>query len=750
MGADCQIPICAQDCLNGGVCKAPDTCLCYQWENTFRDGRLNGGRPLYQDPSGAPLLTGWTGFDCGTPICVQAVSFYQNIAQTPSNEHTAWKFQTTIPPPIGNSPPSAPVLHVLGGHGGDNRLTCLDPATGLEQPRCPQYDVYVVGNEGATFQGGCGWDPYDTGCCEEASVIGFVNCYVCPPALRRESNNTFFCHGDVETHLGIQITDLPSLRAPYQGSPITFLKDAKNIKYCGRYHRPRYHDPKQSPEDMGIVRYYTDFLYRPDYSNRNYLNTLTSNRFLCNIDVWEQGDYYDDAGLTKLQSMGSVYPLSPTGRHIRINYANMLPDVTTGTFYKGPKVLGEGVYGCRNSGSCVAPDICSCQDGYSGNDCNQPLCRHLRPSGEVSSCNNGGICVSKDDCACVKVASVLHALYPTSPAGITGWSGSDCNIPMCVQGYYDPFCTDLPEAPSGEGCYRCANGGNCTAPDVCTCDPKWSGFDCRTPVCKAVADPLTRTQLATVFEDKIISFEEDPCGYEALYGVRGWKGTKYARGNCTQPNVCSCLCKDSYSAKDCKKTGKHCNGPWQDPLSKYRNVLTSRATGLGFSGSWIFGSTDCAEGYEGNVNDMDQFTTCHLTIYKPVLLERNTQQMVAGIVLAGLTISIVYYFVAARLKQKFLLAKVSVGAWVGGCASSGPLLPSPLLPLLLYSQRPPPSLPPSLPPRSSGGAPSAPRRKACCAPARSGGAAWTARAPWRRAERARPCPSPPAAKRERK
>jgi hypothetical protein len=35
-----------------------------------------------------------------------------------------------------------------------------------------------------------------------------------------------------------------------------------------------------------------------------------------------------------------------------------------------------------------------------------------------------------------------------------------------------------------QGVYVCANGGNCTAPDVCECAPGWIGFDCRTPVCE--------------------------------------------------------------------------------------------------------------------------------------------------------------------------------------------------------------------------------------------------------------------------
>ena len=655
-GPDCTIPICAQDCMNGGTCVAPDTCKCAQWDNVFRDGRLNGGRPLYQDQLGFPLKTGWTGFDCATPICVQAKSFLLNMADDVSSKHRAWFYRNK-----NISIPDASTLEKLGGHGGDNRLSCIDPLTGKLQPRCPQYNVYVTGNEGATFQSGCGYDHYDTGCCEDDPVqLGFVICYVCPPSLRMVTNNTFFCHGEyIEKRA--QASDLESLRAPFQGSPLTFLKDEANIKMCGRYHRPRYHNPNLVPEDMGIVRYYTDFLFRPLYSNRNYLNTLTSDRFLCNVDLWEQGDYVDDggAGLSGVQQMGSIWPLE-RGRHIRVNFANMLPNTekNDGTFVVGPKIPGEGVYACLNQGSCVAPDICSCTDGYDGYDCNTPLCRHLQPSGAVSSCANGGICSKRDTCDCVQVQSLLFQLYPDTPTGLTGWSGSDCTIPMCSQGYYDPFCTDLPEAPAGEGCYRCANAGNCTAPDVCTCAPGWGGFDCRTPLCHVVADPLTRTQLATVFEDKVISFEDDPCGYEALYGVRGWQGTKYPRGNCTKPNVCTCLCKDTYSAKNCKKTGKNCNGPWQDALSQYRNVLTSRTTGLGFDGSWVFGSTNCAKGYEGNVNDMDQFVSCHLTIYEPSVMERSTVQIVVGFVIAGFTIAVVYYFVAARIKQRFLLAKV--------------------------------------------------------------------------------------------
>jgi hypothetical protein len=43
-GTDCRTPVCEQECLNGGVCVAPNTCQC--------------------PPD-------WTGFECSNPVCTQ-------------------------------------------------------------------------------------------------------------------------------------------------------------------------------------------------------------------------------------------------------------------------------------------------------------------------------------------------------------------------------------------------------------------------------------------------------------------------------------------------------------------------------------------------------------------------------------------------------------------------------------------------------------------------------------------------------
>jgi len=632
-GFDCSIPMCAQECQNGGECVAPDTCRCNQWDNTFRDGRVAGGRPLFQDDNGDPLPSGWTGFDCSTPICVQAETFIQNV---PLDE-----------------PSYASVSNrgygIIGGRGADGLMECTD-ANGITQPRCPDFDLYVTGNDGRSWQSGCGWDPIDTGCClfKPGSDVE-MECYYCDPGQQRlaPDNSSFYCVGGM-----VAVTLFTTSPESFQvADQYDFTDASQNVRLCGEYHNPRSREYGDGGEvSYGEAKYYFNVL-EPSKSNFNYRANYSSDLFLCGVSYWEQGDYIDDAGLGSISAVGSVYGLD-SGRHIRINTPNIQVDVATQTFTRGDKIRGEGVYRCFNGGSCLAPDVCTCADGYEGDDCNTPLCRHRQVDGAVSSCLNGGICSLKDSCDCIQTDSVLWQVHPLTSRGSTGWTGSDCSMPICIQGYYDPFCGDLPQAPGGEGCFRCANGGNCTAPDVCTCAEGWTGFDCKTPVCETVADPLTRTQLGTVFEDKVIAFESDPCGVESIYGRRGWKGTKYARGNCTEPNQCTCLCKVPYFRKACHKSGELCDGPWQDNMVESRNLPGARGP------EFTFGTTNCYYGYEGNVDSFDRFTTCHQTIYRPSSSEESSLALIVSFTCVGFVLILVYRYASVRIKRRFLLAKI--------------------------------------------------------------------------------------------
>ena len=642
-GAFCETPICAQECQNKGVCVAPDVCQCKQFPSTFRDNRENGGRPQFQKVDGSPMDSGWTGYDCSIPICVQAQrddgsGFLLNTRN--ENGYTE-----------------------MGGHGGDDLLTCTALVNGVEvvQPRCPQFDRKVTGNNGRSFQSGCGYDPLDTGCCMEPSPNpdNMITCLYCPREAIKMDNNTLFCtitsDCDSDPKVGC-IQEQKSAVDSFTQADYDFIDESGNFKYCGKYHSPRRYPKSDAPQlDIGSAVYFVPVnpSRRYLYSSYNQRSNFTSNRFLCNVDFWYQGDYNDDAGLGSAEGVGSIHGLT-YGRHIRVNDPNLFSNnsATQEITVAGPKLAGEGLYSCFNGGSCLGPDLCSCKDGYAGFDCNEPLCRHLRMDGSVSACMNSGICENRDKCDCVKSESVLWTVHKQAPRGLTGWSGSDCSIPMCTQGHFDPFCTDLPQAPAGQGCYRCANSGNCTAPDICTCAPGWTGFDCKTPVCETFADPLTRKQLGTVFEEKIIAFESDPCGVESIYGISGWKGRKYTRGNCTLPNQCTCLCKDKFNVKACHKAGVQCDGPWQDPLYQIRNVLGGRGV------SYTFGTTPCSSGYEGNVDYMDRFTTCHLNIYVPSDIERASITYIIIIAVTGFFAAVIYGFIRRRLARQYLLAQI--------------------------------------------------------------------------------------------
>ena len=601
-GDDCMKPTCAQECVNGGKCVAPDTCQCRQWPMSFYDMAVPA-KPLYQKPKalditvvgGEPQLTGYTGFDCSVPICVQANSweyeggggFYINVDD----------FARNIKYVLPLSGYQTKGYREGAGQGPDGVSSCADV-------RCPFFDEMVINNLGQTFQSGCGFDPLfgtqigfgnvgggqaggdtfadgDTdetlGCCLEVAT-GSGKKFLCRRCIGEQiekiENYTCVMDGDYvvlgstytsykRTILDMALKPLPSCygddgagnylngiagetcvdslqskadsllaqcnlmkpfcsvetdpnNANYEGFVIENIDSytqvtTKSFRLCGPtnfFATPR-QELKQRP-----------FMIQPQ-PRRN----KTSNDFLCSIKEWWEGDYLDDGNLNDnhpLVGVGVEYDTRPafvgtttncredgyeldqngrpmgnrpkcTGfpgkRHIRRNHANITYDSNTGKWEYRDSVPGEGVYFCPKGGSCIAPDTCTCADGYAGYACNIPLCRHLQKidsdgNSYVSSCLNGGVCALKDDCHCIQTKSLMYTKYPDSPAGLTGYTGADCSMPMCVQGFYDPYCTNLPEAPGGEGCFRCSNGGNCTAPDTCTCAEGWTGYDCKTPICE--------------------------------------------------------------------------------------------------------------------------------------------------------------------------------------------------------------------------------------------------------------------------
>jgi len=577
-GIDCAIPVCAQNC-NNGKCVAPDVCQCDQWENEWRDGQTGGGAPLYRKPNGDPQMTGWTGFDCSTPICVQSERFRLNVDV---DAYSAAELSG--------------ILFPLGGHGLDGNFIECDSV------RCPVYDEMVTMNNGRSFQSGCGYDPVYTGCCETDGTD--YRCLRCTRA-----------HLDIQqNHLTCIDNDIKIMTySSYEAIPLIFRDENKEIKMC------------DNPLNRNV---------QPE--------VLISDKFHCNRHVWVQGDFIDAAGLEEAVGVGADYGLS-LGRHIRINYNNyILENLETNSWKAGKVVSGEGIFECYNFGSCIAPDTCTCKDGWTGYNCNTPMCRHEQINGAVVGCLNDGVCEDKDQCRCTQTASKLWEDYGVEEGGLTGYTGTDCSMPICVQGFFDPLC----DSPGGEGCFRCANGGKCVTPDTCECPENWIGFDCRTPVCKIEATPVLREQLMTEDIAKIELFEQNPCSLEGIYDPEIIDGVEYFRGKCILPNKCACFCKKRQNGKYCKKYGGgHCKNPFQDPLYEYRDALAPNE---------LFGTRNCWSGYEGAVDDNDDFVSCHMTIFEPKYVVANSVNLIVWGSISVVVIAILYFCVRRywRKKQK--------------------------------------------------------------------------------------------------
>ena len=371
----------------------------------------------------------------------------------------------------------------LGGHGKAGDLKCNTVV-------CPEYDNMVIMNDGQSYQTGCGFDPLDTGCCykfERSSPL--YKCFKCDAGYVEIDDHVLTCPADrVKEWRYDNAKEVPTL--------FRHGKD-KKIKICGLQHNPDYYTSIEPNARVGM-------------SSRNYESNFTSDRFLCKRIFWEQGDFVDYANLENEIGIGADFGLSK-GRHTRVNYNNYQRDQNNPYIWEiGDAIPGEGIFACYNGGSCIAPDICTCRDGFTGFDCSTPLCRHEQIDGKVVGCLNGGTCQNKDTCLCPQIESVLWMKHRSADRAVTGWTGSDCSTPICVQGFYDPKCEES-FARGREGCYRCPNGGFCISPDLCRCKEGWTGFDCKTPICKIVATPLIKKQLMTVDEEKVRLFEKDPC-----------------------------------------------------------------------------------------------------------------------------------------------------------------------------------------------------------------------------------------------
>ncbi|XP_040571520.1 SCO-spondin isoform X2 [Lepeophtheirus salmonis] len=168
---------------------------------------------------------------------------------------------------------------------------------------------------------------------------------------------------------------------------------------------------------------------------------------------------------------------------------------------------------CIN-GNCVLPNVCVCDVGWDG-----PNCEVCIPLG---GCKHGR-CNRPMECNC-----------------IPGWTGGQCNKPECdgcVNGRcYEPKKCICDFGWTGTQCSECKTLRNCkngrcvTHPFQCECYDGWQGIDCSKPICRVPCHPVN--------------------------------------GYCDQPG--ECICHNGWSGRECEECVSYpgCNGtcvnnvPW--------------------------------------------------------------------------------------------------------------------------------------------------------------------------------------------
>ncbi|XP_038664278.1 protein kinase C-binding protein NELL1-like isoform X3 [Scyliorhinus canicula] len=133
--------------------------------------------------------------------------------------------------------------------------------------------------------------------------------------------------------------------------------------------------------------------------------------------------------------------------------------------------------GCRNGGSCVAPQMCSCPPGFTGNGCQI----------DIDECA-GGIIQCHENARCVN---------------LPGWYHCECRAGYHDNGSYSftgETCIDIDEC--GTGLHSCWNDSVCVNLE--------GGFDCRCPIGEHCTGDCTHDE-GLKFNRQVWTLRDDRC-----------------------------------------------------------------------------------------------------------------------------------------------------------------------------------------------------------------------------------------------
>ena len=167
---------------------------------------------------------------------------------------------------------------------------------------------------------------------------------------------------------------------------------------------------------------------------------------------------------------------------------------------------------CNGHGRCEGYDICTCDEGYSGNNCDNTC-----PN---TNCNNGVAIPPDCNCSCNPGYSGNNCDICNKDCGIHGQI-DNCNC-ICKDGYTGDTCNIQPNKCEHPVKIDCHNG-TCQG-GICSCEDGYTGLNCETKL---------------LCNDVNASY----CGENGK-----------VMGNI--PDGCSCLCNTGYSGDRCENINK--------------------------------------------------------------------------------------------------------------------------------------------------------------------------------------------------
>eukprot|EP01080_Neovahlkampfia_damariscottae_P005553 gene5553-9371_t len=184
---------------------------------------------------------------------------------------------------------------------------------------------------------------------------------------------------------------------------------------------------------------------------------------------------------------------------------------------------------CFGRGICIEHDVCQCENGYFGNECDKGIfnCFGIN-STDPSVCSENGQCVDDNQCLCN-----------------AGYVGLNCNLFVC-------------NGKNSSDADVCSNNGNCTAPNTCNCSFGYSGDDCQSFNCSSLSSNhpnVCNSRGTCVSPEKCICQASSGVNCEILdfsvcYGKYSNDSTVCSsNGNCSSNDNCTCFF--GYYGKEC-------------------------------------------------------------------------------------------------------------------------------------------------------------------------------------------------------